>query len=146
MQFVVVQKRDVSYPLVWWAHRWPLDDLDRDGVFVEVHHPGPATSPPEDRNRDGVAKQQHAKQRHATWFIVSVLQCQREEEKDASASASTSAPAMAKTDWLFPIFCFSNALARRNRWRSIWVAAASVARVDASGRSHSSGPRLRSHR
>ena len=46
-QFVIVQKSKMLYPNVWWAHPWPLDDRDKDGIFVEAH----------------------TRECHATWFI-----------------------------------------------------------------------------
>ena len=28
------------YPHVWWAHPWPLDDMEKDGIFLEAHTRG----------------------------------------------------------------------------------------------------------
>jgi len=45
--FVVVQKSRMNYPNVWWAHPWPVEDREMDGVFLETH----------------------ARGAHSTWFI-----------------------------------------------------------------------------
>ena len=33
----MVQKSSMLFPSIWWAHPWPIEDRDGDGIFLEAH-------------------------------------------------------------------------------------------------------------
>ena len=66
----------MNYPNVWWAHPWPFEDREKDGIvscdLVTSRHFPPRrklthATAPSCRERQFV--EAHTREAHATWFI-----------------------------------------------------------------------------